>query len=98
MYLSKKYFTVLIYGLMLTSASWAESLTDIYQSALQNDPVLSAARANFKAGLETKKSPELLYYLRLPPPENIPSQRAQKLKGQAILVTPPLKARAMVYP
>lgn len=55
MYLSKKYFTALIYGLMLTSASWGESLTDIYQSALQNDPVLSAARANFKAGLETKK-------------------------------------------
>ena len=55
MYFNKKYFTVLIYGLMLTSASLAESLTDIYQSALQNDPVLRRARANFKAGLETKK-------------------------------------------
>ena len=55
MYFNKIYFTALIYGLMLTSASLAESLTDIYQTALQNDPVLGAARANFKAGLETKK-------------------------------------------
>ena len=55
MYFNKVNFTVLIYGLILTSASLAESLTDIYQTALQNDPVLGAARANFKAGLETKK-------------------------------------------
>ena len=55
MYFNKLYPAALFYGLMLTGVTWAESLTDIYQSALQNDPMLAAARANFKAGLETKK-------------------------------------------
>jgi outer membrane protein len=55
MYLNKTYRTALLYGLILSNSAWAESLTDIYQSALQNDPVLATARANFKAGLETKK-------------------------------------------
>ena len=55
MYFNKLYPTALLYGWMLAGITWAESLTDIYHSALQNDPILAAARANFKAGLETKK-------------------------------------------
>ena len=34
--------------------SFADTLTDIYESALQNDPVLRAARANFNADHENK--------------------------------------------
>jgi outer membrane protein len=34
--------------------SFADTLTDIYASALQNDPVLRAARANFNADRENK--------------------------------------------
>ena len=55
MHLNKTYLAGLLYGLALSSLTWADSLTDIYQSALQNDPVLGAARANFKANSETKK-------------------------------------------
>ena len=40
--------------LMSAQLSWAETLTDIYENALQNDPVLRAARANFQVGKETK--------------------------------------------
>ena len=39
---------------MSAQLSWAETLTDIYENALQNDPVLRAARANFQVGKETK--------------------------------------------
>ena len=34
--------------------SFADTLTDIYESALQNDPVLRAARASFNADRENK--------------------------------------------
>ncbi|MGB1808133.1 MAG: TolC family protein, partial [Porticoccaceae bacterium] len=40
--------------LLLAQISWADSLKDIYESALQNDPVLSAARASFNADREVK--------------------------------------------
>ena len=40
--------------LLLSPLAVAETLSDIYQSALQNDPVLRAARANFNAGKENE--------------------------------------------
>lgn len=40
--------------LLLSPLTVAETLSDIYQSALQNDPVLRAARANFNAGKENE--------------------------------------------
>ena len=54
MQLNKKKFSPLLCTLVLSSAGWADSLTDIYQSALQNDPVSRAARAAFKANQETQ--------------------------------------------
>jgi outer membrane protein len=39
---------------MAPQISLADSLTDIYESAVQNDPVLRAARANFNADRENK--------------------------------------------
>ena len=38
----------------LPQISLADTLTDIYESALQNDPVLRAARASFNADRENK--------------------------------------------
>jgi outer membrane protein len=38
--------------LLVAQISWADSLKDIYETALQNDPVLSAARASFNADRE----------------------------------------------
>ena len=35
------------------SLSWSETLSDIYQSALKNDPVLKSAQATFLANKET---------------------------------------------
>ena len=40
--------------LLAAQISWADSLKDIYQSALQNDPVLRAAKASFNAEREAK--------------------------------------------
>ncbi len=40
--------------LLVAQISWADSLKDIYQSALQNDPVLQAAKASFNAERESK--------------------------------------------
>ena len=41
-------------SLLFAQSSAADSLQDIYESALQNDPVLRAARATFNADRETK--------------------------------------------
>ena len=41
-------------SLMASQVSLADTLTDIYESAVQNDPVLRAARANFNADRENK--------------------------------------------
>lgn len=40
--------------LSLTATAWAESLTEVYQAALESDPTLAAAEANFQAELENK--------------------------------------------
>jgi outer membrane protein len=39
---------------LAAQTAWADSLNDIYQAALQNDPVLRAARADFNAERESK--------------------------------------------
>ena len=54
MQLNKKNLSALLCALVMSSFGWADSLTDIYQSALQNDPVSRAARAAFKANQETQ--------------------------------------------
>ena len=54
MRLLKQGLYVVSTSLFLTQVSWADSLKDIYETALQNDPVLSAARASFNADRETK--------------------------------------------
>ena len=54
---SKKLFiSVIAFVLsqMASQVSLADTLTDIYESAVQNDPVLRAARANFNADRENK--------------------------------------------
>jgi outer membrane protein len=40
--------------LFSASATMADTLTDIYELALKNDPTLRAAQANYRAGLESK--------------------------------------------
>lgn len=50
----KKNLSALLCTLLMSSVGWTDSLTDIYQSALQNDPVSRAARAAFKANQETQ--------------------------------------------
>jgi outer membrane protein len=40
--------------LFSTSATMADTLTDIYELALKNDPTLRAAQANYRAGLESE--------------------------------------------
>jgi Outer membrane protein len=50
----KQSLVIVFAVLMSAQLSWAETLTDIYENALQNDPVLRAARANFQVGKETK--------------------------------------------
>jgi len=54
---SKKLFISVIafvVSLMVPQISLADTLTDIYESAVQNDPVLRAARANFNADRENR--------------------------------------------
>ena len=46
---------LLMASLMVPQTSLADTLTGIYESAVQNDPVLRAARANFNADRENKK-------------------------------------------
>ncbi len=45
---------LLMASLMVPQTSLADTLTGIYESAVQNDPVLRAARANFNADRENK--------------------------------------------
>ena len=47
-------FLTLCSVLFISQGSAADSLTDIYELALQSDPTLRAARANFQVGKETK--------------------------------------------
>ena len=54
---SKKLFIsvfAFVASMMVPQISLADTLTDIYESAVQNDPVLRAARANFNADRENK--------------------------------------------
>ena len=54
MYKVKQGFFTVGFILALSPLTLAETLSDIYQNALQNDPVLRAARANFNAGKENE--------------------------------------------
>ena len=47
-------FLTLCSVVFISQGSAADSLTDIYELALQSDPTLRAARANFQVGKETK--------------------------------------------
>ena len=49
-----KTLTASITLFLAAQTAWADSLNDIYQAALQNDPVLRAARADFNAERESK--------------------------------------------
>lgn len=54
---SKKLFisvSAFVVSMMMPQINLADSLSDIYESAAQNDPVLRAARANFNADRENK--------------------------------------------
>ena len=51
---SKQRLALLCTAFLTIQTTWADSLNDIYQSALQNDPVLRAARASFNAERENK--------------------------------------------
>jgi len=54
---SKKLFIsdlAFVVSMMMPQINLADSLSDIYESAAQNDPVLRAARANFNADRENK--------------------------------------------
>ena len=51
---SKQRLALLCTAVLTIQTTWADSLNDIYQSALQNDPVLRAARASFNAERENK--------------------------------------------
>jgi len=50
----KQGFLTLCTVLLVSQGSSADSLKDIYELALQSDPTLRAARANFQVGRETK--------------------------------------------
>jgi len=52
----------LIISLMLSPASQAEDLLQIYQAALQSDPVLSAQESAFDATSESQRQTKALYY------------------------------------
>ena len=47
-------FLTLCSVLLISQGSAADSLKDIYELALQSDPTLRAARANFQVGRETE--------------------------------------------
>ncbi len=52
--LTLKKLPLLAVLLFSASATMADTLTDIYELALKNDPTLRAAQANYRAGLESK--------------------------------------------
>jgi outer membrane protein len=52
--LTLKKLPLLAARLFSTSATMADTLTDIYELALKNDPTLRAAQANYRAGLESE--------------------------------------------
>ena len=52
--INKMFSLITLIALVSTSAK-AETLVDIYQSALKNDPIAGAARATYKANKETLK-------------------------------------------
>jgi len=52
----------LITGLMLSQASHAEDLLQVYQAALQSDPVLSAQESAFDATSYSQRQTKSLYY------------------------------------
>ena len=49
-----KFITLLICLLIFIQSSWSETISNIYDLAVQNDPVMKAARANLRVGEETK--------------------------------------------
>ena len=51
---SKQSLVFVCTAFLTIQTAWADSLNDIYQNALQNDPVLRAARASFNAERENK--------------------------------------------
>ncbi|MGC6481418.1 MAG: TolC family outer membrane protein [Porticoccaceae bacterium] len=50
-----KMFSLITLIALVSTSSRAETLVDIYQSALKNDPIAGAARATYKANKETLK-------------------------------------------
>ena len=53
-YQMTKFITLLICLLIFIQSSWSETISNIYDLAVQNDPVMKAARANLRVGEETK--------------------------------------------
>ena len=51
----KRIFTLITLMALVSTSAKAETLLDIYQSAVKNDPIASAARATYKANKETLK-------------------------------------------
>ena len=49
-----KFITLLICLFIFIQSSWSETISNIYDLAVQNDPVMKAARANLKVGKETE--------------------------------------------
>ncbi|MDG1082353.1 MAG: TolC family outer membrane protein, partial [Porticoccaceae bacterium] len=54
MHIVKKHFLIAAVAVFAPQLALSDSLVDIYESALENDPVLRAARATFNADLEGK--------------------------------------------
>ena len=54
MHIIKKYFLIAAAAFFTPQLAISDSLVDIYESALKNDPVLRAARASFNADREIK--------------------------------------------
>ena len=49
-----KFITLLTCLLIFIQSSWSETISNIYDLAVQNDPVMKAARANLRVGEETR--------------------------------------------
>ena len=54
MHIIKKHFLIAAAAFLTPQLAISDSLVDIYESALKNDPVLRAARASFNADREIK--------------------------------------------
>ena len=54
MHIVKKHFLIAAVVFLAPQLAISDSLVDIYESALENDPVLRAARASFNADREIK--------------------------------------------